>query len=92
MSLDDQPPLFDSPAPEPRWVSPRKPSTKVRYSRFRSQGRTLCDDCIADIHARGQEGAPYPGRALWRRVASGEPRVLLLCGRHKDERSGHDGG
>lgn len=80
-----QPPLFDS---EPTRPVPRMraPAKAHRYTRYRAAARALCGDCTADIHARGQAGAPYPARALWRRTDADDGTAVLLCSRHKEER------
>lgn len=86
---DEQPPLFDmAPVRAPRRRRP--PAAGVRYEQYHpGRHRRLCDDCIADIHARGVAAAPLPARARWRRRAEGEdagPPVLLLCEPHKERR------
>lgn len=80
----EEPPLFDSPSTAQRRPY-RPPATGVRYSRRRTP-RVLCDDCCQDIHRLGQEFAPYPRPALWRRTDPAGP-VLLLCQGHKDRRT-----
>jgi hypothetical protein len=79
----EEPPLFDSPSTAQRRPY-RPPATGVRYTR-RGKTRALCDDCCQDIHRRGQEVAPYPRPALWRRTDEAGT-VLLLCQMHKDRR------
>jgi hypothetical protein len=85
----DQPMLPGMPTP-PRRPFQRPPtSTGVRYSKITSKRyRDLCGDCTADIHKLGQEFAPYPKKAVWRR--SDRDGAVLLCQAHKDERVAGD--
>jgi hypothetical protein len=85
---DDQLPLFYEPAapepPKPR-RRPIEPDA-ARYQRFKPKRRTLCMDCIRDIHERGIAVAPLPQVASWRRV-TGNGDVDLLCDKHRRVRS-----
>lgn len=57
----------------------------VRYQRYRPRRRTLCDDCIRDIHERGVQVAPLPQAAAWRRITGGGT-VDVLCDPHRRAR------
>ncbi len=79
--------LFPSPyAPVPR--ARRKPSPAVKYTRYQPKRRTLCDDCVRDIHERGVAVAPLPQTVRWRRTGP-DNAVALLCDRHRRERGEH---
>jgi hypothetical protein len=54
----------------------------VRLTRYRTQKRRLCDECVRLIHRYGQAGAPYPQAARWRRSAG--DNLDFLCEQHKD--------
>jgi hypothetical protein len=90
MTDDEQPPLFEHPAPPPpKFRSPRQVAaqTAIRYSKIKPPGRRiLCDDCCREIHRLGQAVAPYPSHATWRRT--GPDGAQVLCQRHKTAR--HD--
>lgn len=73
--------LFPVHAPDRK----EKHSPVARYSRYTPRTRTLCDDCIRDIHARGVQVAPLPAGVRWRRSVTGEA-PMHLCERHKTER------
>lgn len=87
-----QPELFDDGHWRPRADTsdtgrrkPRKAAPRMTYTRRHGGARRLCDDCTADIHARGVGVAPYPMSARWVRKAPGE-EPLGLCEQHKRER------
>lgn len=86
MNRDEQPTLPGMPPLPGREAFRRPPPTStVRYSRITSRRyRDLCGDCCQAIHDLGQEFAPLPKRALWRR--SDEAGAVLLCQQHRDER------
>lgn len=80
---DDQLPLFPLPndvsVPRMR-PKPRSPD-RARYAKARLKRRTLCDDCVRDIHERGPAVAPLPRAVSWRRVDPAG-RIDLLCDAH----------
>lgn len=85
---DEQPPLFDHPAPpKPKPRMAAKPAAP-KYARYRLTRRTLCDDCVKLIHLLGVAIAPYPRTVRWRRTHDGG--VALLCDAHKEERMARD--
>ncbi len=64
---------------------PRPVRVPVGWWRIRrNRQRRPCDRCIADIHAHGVAGAPYPGRVRWEWVAF-DGQILRLCERHHTE-------
>ena len=76
-------PAFDVQLPPP----PRTPKPelgrpeRIRYTRFKPRVRTLCHDCVRDIHERGIHIAPPPLTVSWKRLSShGED---LICEQHK---------
>lgn len=78
--------LFHMPPPVKQ---PRTQTTKVaRYARYKPKVRTLCDDCISDIHYLGMALAPLPAVVRWRRTDS--DGVTHLCHRHKEERQAQE--
>lgn len=84
--MPDQIPLFPRPAgaaPAKARKAPAKPEA-VKYQRVQPKRRTLCADCIRDIHNRGVAVAPFPGAVRWRRIEAG--RIDLLCERCKTTR------
>ena len=84
----EQLPLFDLPEerkPVPKMATrPRKPI----YAKVAPKRRTLCHDCIADIHAQGWLVAPPAVAAKWRRSVPGSS--MLLCTRHKEWRAANE--
>lgn len=86
----NQLPLFSLPngavAPKMR-PKPQKLSG-VKYSKCRPARRTLCHDCIRDIHTRGVAIAPLPRAVMWRRVDVESGEVDLLCDNHCRIRKG----
>jgi hypothetical protein len=87
--MSDQPTLPGMPSPPRQPFRRPPPASTVRYSRITSKRyRDLCADCTADIHRLGQEFAPYPKRATWRR--SDNDGAVLLCQQHRDERITHE--
>lgn len=77
--------LFPSPCPAAQ-PKPRKAGNgKAKYTRFQPRRRTLCDECVRDIHERGVAVAPFPQSVRWRRVAT-DGAVLLLCEAHRRAR------
>lgn len=90
MNDRDQPPLFDLPSRPP--VRVPKPSAnpgKAAYTRSHPRVRTMCDDCIEDIHRRGVAVAPFPQVVRWRRRAGDD--VKQLCEKHKQLWTERDG-
>lgn len=65
----------------------RKPrqTDAARYARYKPKVRSLCDDCIAEIHRLGVAVAPLPSPVRWRRTSP--EGVTHLCERHKDQRT-----
>lgn len=59
-------------------------AVKPKYAKYLPKVRTLCDDCIQDIHVQGFAVAPPPRPVRWRRTdANGSIR---LCEKHKESR------
>ncbi len=85
--MEGQGELFDMPSrrPPPRMAA--RPS-KPMYTKFKPVIRTLCHDCVRDIHERGVDVAPFPSTVRWRRTHNGH--IDLLCERHKIERVDRD--
>jgi hypothetical protein len=87
-SIDKQLALFFvEPVPKMR----RKPFSagSVKYAKYKPKRRTLCTDCIRDIHERGQAVAPLPQVVMWKRV-TGNGDVDLLCDKHRHIRQGQE--
>jgi hypothetical protein len=55
-----------------------------RFAKYRPLRRTLCDDCVAAIHERGQGNAPLPKTVRWRRLVAATWQQL--CDAHKQQR------
>lgn len=56
----------------------------ARYTRVTPKTRTLCHDCIRDIHERGVAVAPPPRVVRWRRATADGSQ--FLCEQHKNAR------
>lgn len=71
--------------PEP--AAQRKPreTPLARYTRYTPRTRSLCEDCITEIHRLGVAVAPLPRPVRWRRSAPSG--VTHLCEHHKDIRT-----
>jgi hypothetical protein len=84
---DEQLPLFPEPPrtglPRPRGV-PRDNGT-VTYTSYRWTVPRFCDDCVAEVRAKGWTKAPRIQHARWRRQA-GPPPQKVLCTAHKQAR------
>lgn len=76
--------LFDLPEPPARKPKRVKAGGSVHYAPWRFKIRRLCDDCTADIHARGPGVAPLPATVRWRRTCDGEH--IYLCQKHCTQR------
>lgn len=74
-AFDVQPPPPTTPKQKPL-----KPG-EARLVRFKPRRRTLCDDCIRDIHERGITIAPPPLTVQWKRVTKNA--TDLICEQHK---------
>lgn len=80
--IDGQIPAFDVPLPPPpRGPKPRNNRGQVRYVKFKPRVRTLCHDCVRDIHERGIHIAPPPLTVSWKRHFLDD--VDLICEQHK---------
>lgn len=77
--------LFDQPEPQRRRPTMAPGPTAPRYAKCNPKQRTLCDDCIRDIHALGQGVAPLPRVVRWRRTDP-DGTTTLLCETHKEAR------
>jgi hypothetical protein len=87
--LDGQMTLFDIPDRPVVWRKPPRTGGRPSYVAYRPRVRRLCDDCIADIHARGFGVAPRAMAVQWRRTHEGVS--VYLCGRCKERRVVADG-
>lgn len=56
---------------------------RPRITRYRTAGRTPCDECVLVLHEANGVG-PYARAARWRAAYKG--RVLFLCNEHADLR------
>jgi hypothetical protein len=75
--------LFPVPSGRVRVPKARKATgTRAKYARIRPRKRTLCDDCVRDIHVRGVAVAPLPQPVRWRRVTT-DGEITLLCEAHR---------
>jgi hypothetical protein len=76
------------PAPDDtrRWTGPRP----ARWERYSTRRRELCGDCVKLIHERGQDKAPLPKVARWKRGRG--KKVEILCEQHKDARQARESG
>jgi len=87
---DGQLPLFDATVAATALRKRRRQNVDtVHYTKYKPRRRTLCNDCVRDIHERGIALAPYPGVVSWRRV-SADGVIDLLCDRHKRGRTGDE--
>lgn len=80
MVIEDVP-LPGMPADPPAGTSP---PAGVHLTRYSPRERTLCSDCIADIHHRGAAVAPPPRGVRWRFCVGA--LTLHLCEIHKNQR------
>lgn len=70
--------------PEDPPAGPPSPPAGVHISRYTPINRTLCSDCITEIHRLGVALAALPRPVRWR-YAKGA-LTLHLCEQHKNTR------
>jgi hypothetical protein len=88
--VNDQLPLFPTPDGRiPKQAPMSVDIERVYFRKYRSRTRTLCDQCIKDIHERGIAVAPLPQPVMWKHATGNI--VELLCDRHCRERKGETG-
>jgi hypothetical protein len=82
--------LFSLPPGARHEVKARKVAAGIRYLACRTRHRTLCDDCVEEIHVVGFAVAPPPRSVRWRRIAP-DGTVTRLCGKHRAIRQDNEG-
>lgn len=78
-------PVNERSAPRMR-PKPRNPAA-AKYVKHSPRRRTLCDECIRDIHERGWNVAPPALTVRWK-ATDDTGHVDLLCDLHKRARKG----
>lgn len=79
--------MIDTPLPgmpEPPPPRTPRPAPGERFSRYKAAAHKLCDVCVQLIHLYGQDAAPYPKAARWRRAT--DHHTAYTCEAHKETR------